>query len=45
MNKFRQLGFIDYSVGGDLEVHSSLLSMVLHDQPHIDGSSEKTTLM
>jgi CRP/FNR family cyclic AMP-dependent transcriptional regulator len=41
MNKFRQLGFIDYGVGGDLEVHSSLLSMVLHDQPHIEGSSEK----
>jgi CRP-like cAMP-binding protein len=45
MNKFRQLGFIDYSVGGDLDVHSSLLSMVLHDQPHIEGSSERTTLM
>jgi CRP/FNR family transcriptional regulator, cyclic AMP receptor protein len=33
MNKFRQLGFIDYN--GDLEVHSSLLSVVLHDEPHI----------
>jgi len=33
MNKFRQLGFIDYN--GTLEVHSSLLSVVLHDQPHI----------
>jgi CRP-like cAMP-binding protein len=31
MNKFRQLGFIDYN--GTLEVHSSLLSVVLHDQP------------
>ena len=29
MNKFRKLGFIDYN--GHLEVHSSLLSVVLHD--------------
>jgi CRP-like cAMP-binding protein len=29
MNKFRQLGFIDYN--GTLEVHSSLLNVVLHD--------------
>jgi CRP/FNR family transcriptional regulator, cyclic AMP receptor protein len=33
MNKFRQLGFIDYN--GHLEVHSSLLNVVLHDDPHI----------
>jgi CRP/FNR family transcriptional regulator, cyclic AMP receptor protein len=33
MNKFRKLGFIDYN--GTLEVHSSLLSVVLHDQPQI----------
>jgi CRP/FNR family transcriptional regulator, cyclic AMP receptor protein len=33
MNKFRQLGFIDYN--GHLEVHSSLLNVVLHDQPQI----------
>jgi CRP/FNR family cyclic AMP-dependent transcriptional regulator len=32
MNKFRQLGFIDYN--GTMEVHSSLLSVVLHDQTH-----------
>ena len=31
MNKFRQLGFIDYN--GHLEVHTSLLSVVLSDQP------------
>jgi CRP/FNR family transcriptional regulator, cyclic AMP receptor protein len=31
MNKFRRLGFIDYN--GHLEVHSSLLSVVLSDQP------------
>ena len=31
MNKFRQLGFIEYN--GHLEVHSSLLSVLLADQP------------
>jgi hypothetical protein len=31
MHKFRQLGFIEYN--GHLNVHSSLLSVVLHDQP------------
>ena len=30
MNKFRKLGFIDYN--GGLEVHSSLLSVVLRDK-------------
>ena len=30
MNKFRRLGFIHYN-GGGLEVHSSLLNVVLHD--------------
>ena len=29
MNKFRKLGFLDYN--GELEVHSSLLNVVLHD--------------
>ena len=33
MNKFRKLGFIDYN--GGLEVHSSLLNMVLHELPGI----------
>lgn len=33
MNKFRNLGFIDYN--GGIEVHSSLLNVVLHDQPQI----------
>lgn len=36
MNKFRHLGFIDYN--GHLEVHSSLLGVVLNEQP----SSVKT---
>jgi CRP-like cAMP-binding protein len=33
MNKFRKLGFIEYN--GHLEVHNSLLSMVLHETPEI----------
>jgi CRP-like cAMP-binding protein len=33
MNKFRNLGFISYN--GGIEVHSSLLNVVLHDQPQI----------
>lgn len=33
MNKFRQLGFIEYN--GTLVVHSSLLNVVLHDHPQI----------
>jgi CRP/FNR family cyclic AMP-dependent transcriptional regulator len=31
MNKFRKLGFIDYSDKGGLKVHSGLLSVVLND--------------
>jgi CRP/FNR family transcriptional regulator, cyclic AMP receptor protein len=31
MNKFRDLGFIDYSDSGGLTVHSGLLSIVLHN--------------
>ncbi len=33
MNKFRKLGFIAYN--GSIEVHSSLLNIVLHEQPQI----------
>ena len=33
MNKFRELGLIDYN--GHIEVHSSLLNIVLHDKPQI----------
>jgi CRP/FNR family cyclic AMP-dependent transcriptional regulator len=33
MNKFRQLGLIDYN--GHIEVHSSLLNVVLHDKPQL----------
>ena len=38
MNKFRRLGFIQYN--GHLEVHSSLLSVVLHDDPRSVQHSE-----
>jgi CRP/FNR family cyclic AMP-dependent transcriptional regulator len=31
MNRFRKLGFINYDVGDNLHVHSSLLNVVLHD--------------
>jgi CRP/FNR family transcriptional regulator, cyclic AMP receptor protein len=30
MNRFRELGFVDYG-DGDIQVHSSLLNIVLHD--------------
>ena len=43
MNKFRKLGFIKYN--GHLEVHSSLLNVVLLDDPHIRvGSGDEATL-
>jgi CRP/FNR family transcriptional regulator, cyclic AMP receptor protein len=35
MNKFRKLGLIDYN--GHLQVHSALLNVILHDDPHING--------
>ncbi len=35
MNKFRKLGLISYN--GKIEVHSSLLTAVLHDKPEIQG--------
>jgi CRP/FNR family cyclic AMP-dependent transcriptional regulator len=38
MNKFRKLGLIDYN--GQLEIHSSLLNVVLHEEPHIQQRKE-----
>ena len=35
MNKFRKLGLINYN--GHLEIHRSLLNVVLHEEPHING--------
>jgi len=40
MNKFRKMGFINYN--GHIEIHSSLLNVVLHDQPHISGVNSVT---
>ena len=34
MNRFRKLGFISHN--GHIEVHKSLLNLVLHEQPHIE---------
>jgi CRP/FNR family cyclic AMP-dependent transcriptional regulator len=38
MNKFRKLGFIEYN--GELEVHNSLLNVVLHDNPRLRSKKE-----
>ena len=38
MNKFRKLGLIDYN--GHLVVHNSLLTAVLHDNPHINSRAK-----
>jgi CRP/FNR family transcriptional regulator, cyclic AMP receptor protein len=35
MNKFRKLGLIDYN--GRIEIHSSLLNVVVHEEPHINS--------
>ena len=34
MNKFRKLGLIAYN--GHIEIHTSLLNVVLHEEPHIN---------
>jgi CRP/FNR family transcriptional regulator, cyclic AMP receptor protein len=39
MNRFRKLGFISYN--GHIEVHKSLLNLVLHEQPHIIQPSDE----
>jgi CRP/FNR family transcriptional regulator, cyclic AMP receptor protein len=41
MNKFRKLGFIEYN--GKLEVHNSLLNVVLYDQPAIKTMEASTS--
>jgi CRP/FNR family transcriptional regulator, cyclic AMP receptor protein len=40
MNKFRKLGFIEYN--GRLEVHNSLLNVVLYDKPEIKTRDAST---
>jgi CRP/FNR family transcriptional regulator, cyclic AMP receptor protein len=39
LNRFRKFGFISYN--GELEVHSSLLSVVLHDSAEVNSISYK----
>jgi CRP-like cAMP-binding protein len=39
MNKFRRLGLIDYN--GRIEVHRSLLNMVLNARPEIESGVER----
>src|ERR1700732_3089259 len=34
MNRFRKMGLIEYN--GQLRIHSSLLNVILHDDPHIN---------
>ena len=45
MNKFRKLGLIDYN--GSIEIHPSLLNVVLHEKPEIkpetSGSANRST--
>jgi CRP/FNR family transcriptional regulator, cyclic AMP receptor protein len=38
MNKFRKLGLIDYN--GSIEIHSSLLNVVLREQPQIKSGGD-----
>ena len=40
MNRFRKLGFINYDVGDNLHVHSSLLNVVLRDDEGGDGTDD-----
>jgi len=40
MNRFRKLGFINYDVGENLHVHSSLLNVVLHDDDGATAAQE-----
>ena len=41
MNKFRDLGFIEYN--GDIKVNRSLLNMLLHEKPQVAAQSEEDT--
>jgi CRP/FNR family transcriptional regulator, cyclic AMP receptor protein len=39
MNRFRKLGFINYDTGDNLQVHSSLLTVVLNDANELTRGS------
>jgi len=45
MNRFRKLGFINYDVGDNLHVRSSLLNVVLHDDDgtNLTGEAKNST--
>jgi len=43
MNRFRKLGFIDYN--GRIQVHKSLLNVILHDQFPDDNAEKPVTLV
>ena len=45
MNRFRKLGFINYDLGDNLRVHSSLLNVVLHDDdgPNVSPETKDPT--
>jgi CRP/FNR family transcriptional regulator, cyclic AMP receptor protein len=43
MNRFRKLGFINYDVGDNLHVHSSLLSVVLNDDEGAEPREAKNS--
>jgi CRP/FNR family transcriptional regulator, cyclic AMP receptor protein len=45
MNRFRKLGFINYDVGDNLHVHSSLLNVVLQDDDGEAISRAKTLIV
>jgi CRP/FNR family transcriptional regulator, cyclic AMP receptor protein len=42
MNRFRKMGFIDYN--GRIQVHKSLLNVVLHDQPSDENATSAPLL-
>jgi CRP/FNR family cyclic AMP-dependent transcriptional regulator len=44
MNRFRKLRFIDYDVGDNVHVHSSLLGVVLNDDGGATGIAESPNL-
>jgi CRP-like cAMP-binding protein len=39
MNKFRKMGFIEYN--GGMQVHNSLLNVVLHDNPQLRRGADR----
>lgn len=42
MNRFRKLGFINYDVGDNLQIHSSLLNILLNDDDEKTGDLAAT---